>query len=135
MQQFWATFFHELWRTLHQRPQADNETTWWTIQKNNLHPLMFFSTLTLKKSDCVVETTANIHLSKLQYFTFNKPMFFVPATWSRIKKNLIIIKPFKNSFETKSEIINVFHTMMSEYIKTRSVFVKCQVSFLGLWSM
>lgn len=134
MQQFWATFFHELWRTLHQRPQADNETTW-TIQKNNLHPLMFFSTLTLKKSDCVVETTANIHLSKLQYFTFNKLLFLYLQPGPEFKKKLIIIKPFKNSFETKSEIINVFHTLMSDYIKTRSVFVKCQVSFLGLWSM
>lgn len=45
------------------------------------------------------------------------------------KKKLIIIKPFKNSFETKSEIINVFHTLMSEYIKTE-VFLS-NVKFLS----
>lgn len=47
---------------------------------------MFFSTLTLKKSDCVVETTANIHLSKLQYFTFNKPMFLYLQPGPELKK-------------------------------------------------
>lgn len=87
---------------------------------------MFFFKLILKKFDCVVEIMVNIYLLKLQYFIFNKFMFFVFVIWFRIlKKKLIIIKLFKNSFEIKSEIINVFYILMLEYIKIRSVFVKC----------